>query len=217
MSSSIRHRFLEWFSTKSILSASLSSRGSLQSPSFSPSPSPSSSCFLLAVANSAACLLRHFVLRFWNQTWKGERKRIETLLKINHTKSRCVFCLNHKTNRLIGRLFSIFHCHLTWCWDRRGHVKERKEGLNWLYLLKCLFSSDFIRSYKRVSLRQILCIRFLTIFSLPLLFSLFSTLRLLPRSTWDTYVKIAVIIKCVLGIRFSERCNKKCHFNVWRA
>jgi hypothetical protein len=108
MSSSIRHRFLGLFSTKSILSASLSSRGSLQSPSFSPSPSPSSSCFLLAVASSAACLLRHFVRLFWNQTWSEERK-IEKLLKINHNKSRRVFSLNHKTNRLIGRLFEMVY------------------------------------------------------------------------------------------------------------
>lgn len=107
MSSSIRHRFLGLFSTKSILSASLSSSGSLQSPSFSPSPSPSSSCFLLAVASSAACRLRHFVLRFWNQTWQW--KEIEKLLKINHKKSRCVFSLNHKTNRLIGRLFEMVY------------------------------------------------------------------------------------------------------------
>lgn len=83
MSSPIRHRFLGWFSTKSILSASLSSSGSLQSPSFSPSPSPSSSCFRFAVASSAACLLRHFVRRFWNQTWR-RREESEKLLKINH-------------------------------------------------------------------------------------------------------------------------------------
>lgn len=106
MSSSIRHRFLEWFSTKSILSASLSSSGSLQSPSFSPSPSPSSSCFLFAVASSAACLFRHFVRRFWNQTWWRQEWKIINI--INHKKSRCVCTLNHRINRLIGRLFGWF-------------------------------------------------------------------------------------------------------------
>ena len=33
------------------------------------SSSSESCCFFLAVASSAACFLRHFVLRFWNQTW----------------------------------------------------------------------------------------------------------------------------------------------------
>lgn len=81
MSSSIRHLFLGLFSTKSILSASLSSSCSLQLSSFSPSPSPSSSCFRFAVASSAACLLRHFVRRFWNQTWWREKNYWKLIIK----------------------------------------------------------------------------------------------------------------------------------------
>lgn len=55
-------------------SSEFGSRGLLYSSSSSFSElsfifSVSESCFFLAVAISAACLLRHLVLLFWNQTW----------------------------------------------------------------------------------------------------------------------------------------------------
>ena len=140
MSSSIRHLFLGLFSTKSILSASLSSRGSLQLSSFSPSPSPSSSCFLFAVASSAACLLRHFVRRFWNQTWWWKKNYWRLIIKNLNAYSKSQ---NKSLNRAFiwNGLFSIFHCHLIWCRNKgRGNVKKTEEGLKRFYLHKWVFS-----------------------------------------------------------------------------
>lgn len=59
-----------------------------------------------------------------------QRERNEKLVKINHKKSRCVILsksLNKSLNRAFiwNGLFSIFHCHLTWCWERREKVSRR--------------------------------------------------------------------------------------------
>lgn len=42
-------------------------------------------------------------------TKPGGGEGYEKLLEINHKKSRCVFSLNHQTNRLIGRLFGMVY------------------------------------------------------------------------------------------------------------
>lgn len=60
-------------------SSEFGSRGLLYSSSSSLSElsfifSVSESCFFLAEAISAACLFRHLVLLFWNQTWWEERE-----------------------------------------------------------------------------------------------------------------------------------------------
>ena len=110
--SSIRHRFLELFSIKSILSVSLS-QVSLQSPS----PSPNSSCFRFAVAISAACFFLHLVLLFWNHTCNKT--------KINNNKLILYFSLQF----LIIHYERLYYCV--------QHDKDLSHGSKSLAIIYC--------------------------------------------------------------------------------
>lgn len=134
MSSSIRHRFLGLFSTKSILSASLSSSCSLQLSSFSPSPSPSSSCFRFAVASSAACLLRHFVRRFWNQTWWREKNYWKLIIKIAPSFKSQNKSLNRAFIRMVYLAFFIATSYGVEIKGREECQEKTEEGLNCLFI-----------------------------------------------------------------------------------
>lgn len=66
----------------------------------------------------------------------------EKLLKINHKKFRCVFCLNHKTNRLIGRLFEMVYLTFfiaTSCVEIGGKCQGGKGGFKLLLSFKCVW------------------------------------------------------------------------------
>ncbi|TNN37756.1 hypothetical protein EYF80_052084 [Liparis tanakae] len=98
-------------------SSELGSSGLLYSSSSSLSElsfifSVSESCFFLAVAISAACLFRHLVLLFWNQTWGGEEgEGSEDLLPGEG-----------RPGVLLLPVLVQHHVHLTW--EEEQHVRD---------------------------------------------------------------------------------------------
>lgn len=69
---------------------------------------PHHQVLLVFVLLSQALLRDAFAISFDDSGTKPDDDKNEKLLSINHKKSRCVCTLNHKINRLIGRLFEWF-------------------------------------------------------------------------------------------------------------
>lgn len=85
---------------------------------------------------------------------------------------------------------------------------SRRVRSNTFYLLAILFHPAM---YDSASLKEIFCIlSHILIFTFLLTFSLL--LRLLHLSIRDTYVRIAIIIKCVPGITTRMRRTNFCCF-----